>query len=268
MTILVTGATGNTGRHVVAELLGRGYPVRALTRDPRRAAGLLPAGVEVLAGTHTEPETLDAALDGVTALHITVTAGVAETGPELVRRAVAAGVERITILWGGYVGPAETAVAESGVTWTRLEPQEFMANALTWRESVRAEGVVREPFDLPSAVVHEGDLGAVAALALTEEGHAGRAYNLNGPEALTTRARVDILAAALGREIVFEQIGRAAAIERMLREGVSRADAEYVVGWHADPPASARIPDGTVEQLLGRPARTFADWVTEHKDRF
>lgn len=268
MTILVTGATGNTGRHVVAELLARGHSVRALTRDPRRAAQLLPAGAEIAAGTHTEPGSLDAALAGVTALHITATAGVAGTGPELVRRAVAAGVERITILWGGYVGPAETAVAESGVAWTRLEPQEFMANALTWRDTVRARGVVREPFDLPSAVVHEGDLGAVAALALTEEGHAGRAYNLNGPEALTTAQRVDILAAALGRELVFEEIGATAGIERMLREGVSRADAEYVVGWHADPPPEARIPDGTVERLLGRPARTFADWVTEHKDRF
>ncbi|WP_280413949.1 NmrA family NAD(P)-binding protein [Nocardia carnea] len=268
MTILVTGATGNTGRHVVAELLGRGQPVRALTRDTQRAAALLPSGVEIVAGTHTEPGTLEAALDGVTGLHITVTAGVAETGPELVRRAVAAGVERITILWGGYVGPAETAVAESGVAWTRLEPQEFMSNALTWRESIRGEGVVREPFDLPSAVVHEGDLGAVAALALTEEGHAGRAYNLNGPEALTTSTRVDILSAALGRHIAFQQIGGEAAVGRMLREGVSRADAEYVVGWHADPPAEARIPDGTVERLLGRPARTFADWVTEHKDRY
>ncbi|MFI1463253.1 NmrA family NAD(P)-binding protein [Nocardia carnea] len=268
MTILVTGATGNTGRHVVAELLRRGYSARALTRDPQRAEALLPAGAEIVAGTHTEPGTLDAALDGVTGMHITVTAGVAETGPELVRRAVAAGVERITILWGGYVGPAETAVAESGVAWTRLEPQEFMSNALTWRESIRAEGVVREPFDLPSAVVHEGDLGAVAALALTEEGHAGRVYNLNGPEALTTQARVDILSAALGREIAFEQIGGAAAVERLLSEGVSRADAEYVVGWHADPPAAARIPDGTVERLLRRPARTFADWVIEHKDRY
>jgi uncharacterized protein YbjT (DUF2867 family) len=268
VTVLVTGATGNTGKHVVSELLRRGKKVRALTRDPRRAATLLPADAELVAGTHTEPAALDAALDGVTGLHITVTAGVAGTGPELVRRAVAAGVERITILWGGYVGPAESAVERSGVAWTRLEPQEFMANALTWAESVRAEGVVREPFDLPSAVVHEGDLGAVTAIAHTEDGHAGRAYNLNGPEALTTGERVALLAGALGRDIAFEQIGRERAIERMLREGVSRADAEYVVGWHADPPPEARIPDGTVERILGRPARTFADWLREHTERF
>lgn len=48
MTTLVTGATGNTGRHVVAELVRRGEHVRALTRDPARAS--FPDGVEVIAG--------------------------------------------------------------------------------------------------------------------------------------------------------------------------------------------------------------------------
>ncbi|MEV6031430.1 NAD(P)H-binding protein [Nonomuraea sp. NPDC052116] len=90
MTTLVTGATGNTGRHVVTELLRRGEPVRALTRDPVAAAEKVPAEVELVAGTHHEPATLDTALDGAGRLHITVTTGLAEVGPELVRRAIAA----------------------------------------------------------------------------------------------------------------------------------------------------------------------------------
>ncbi|MFC7446577.1 SDR family oxidoreductase [Rhodococcus daqingensis] len=98
MTTLVTGATGNTGRHVVAELVRRGERVRALTRNPAAAVGKLPAGVELVAGTHTAPDGLDAALDGVSRLHITVSTGLAEVGPELVRRAVEAGVRRITVL--------------------------------------------------------------------------------------------------------------------------------------------------------------------------
>ncbi|CCF64246.1 putative NmrA family protein [Nocardia cyriacigeorgica GUH-2] len=249
-------------------MLRRGHAVRALTRDPQRAAALLPAGAEVVAGSHTEPHTLDAVLAGVTGLHITVTSGVAETGPELVRRAVAAGVERITILWGGHVGPAETAVAESGVNWTRLEPQEFMSNTLTWADSIRTEGVVREPFDFPSAVVHEADLGEVAAIALTEDGHAGQAYNLSGPQAFTPSERVAMLAETIGRGLTFERLSRDQAIERLTATGVSRADAEYVIGWYADPPIEARIPDPTLEKVLGRPARTFAEWLAEHKDRF
>ncbi|MDX3538996.1 NmrA family NAD(P)-binding protein [Streptomyces sp. MB09-01] len=268
MTTLVTGATGNTGRHVVAELVRRGEHVRALTRNPAAAAGRFPAGVELVAGTHTAPEGLAAAFAGVSRLHITVTAGLAETGPALVRQAVGAGVRRITVVWGGWVGPVEQAVADSGVEWTRLEPQEFMSNTLTWIESVGAEGVVREPYDFPSALVHEADIGAVAAVALLDDGHAGRSYNLTGPESLTTRERIAILSRAIGRDIDFVSISHEHALDRLMATGVSRADAEYVVGWYADPEGDATTVVDTVERVTGRPARTFAQWAAEHAGRF
>jgi uncharacterized protein YbjT (DUF2867 family) len=268
VTTLVTGATGNTGRHVVAELVRRGERVRALTRNPAAAAERFPAEVELVAGTHTAPEKLDAALDGVSRLHITVTAGLAQVGPDLVQRAVAAGVQRFTVLWGGWVGPVEQAVADSGVEWTRLEAQEFMSNTLTWAESIRKEGVVREPYDFPSALVHEADIAAVAAIALLDEGHAGQSYNLTGPEPLTPRERIAILSRAIRRDISFEAITHEQAVDRLVATGVSRADAEYVVGWYAEPSDSSTTVDDTVAQVTGRPARTFTQWVDEHADRF
>ncbi|WP_049580172.1 NmrA family NAD(P)-binding protein [Streptomyces sp. SBT349] len=268
MTTLVTGATGNTGRHVVTELVRRGERVRALTRDPAAAEGRFPAGVEVVAGTHTAPETLGAALDGVDRLHVTVTTGLAEVGPALVRRAVDAGVRRVTVVWGGAVGPVEQAVGDSGVEWTRLEPQEFMSNTLDWIESVRAEGVVREPYDTPSALIHEADIAAVAAVALLDDGHAGRAYPLTGPASLTTRERIAILSRASGRDIVLAPITHEQAVDRLMSKGVSRADAEYVVGWYAAPDDAATTVVDTVERVTGRPARTFAQWAAEHAERF
>ncbi|MEV6280717.1 NAD(P)H-binding protein [Nocardia sp. NPDC051832] len=268
MTTLVTGATGNTGRHVVRELLERGEKVRALTRNPAAALRILPSGVELAEGTHTAPDALAAALDGIDRLHVTVTAGLAEVGPELVRRAVDAGVRRITVVWGGAVGAAEEAIAASGVEWTRLEPQEFMSNTATWADSIRAEGVVREPYDLPSALVHEADIGAVAAVALLEDGHSGQVYNLTGPEALTPRERVAHLSRAIGREIGFVTITHEQAVDRLMATGVSRADADYVIGWYAAPPAVSTTIDDTVERVTGRPARTFAHWVTENAHRF
>lgn len=268
MTTLVTGATGNTGRHVVTELVRRGESVRALTRDPARAAGLFPPEVDLVAGTHTEPHLLGAALDGVERLHVTVTAGTAAAGPELVRRAVEAGVRRLTVVWGGGVGPAEQAVAESGVTWTRLEPQEFMSNTLTWVDSIRAEGRVREPYDYPSALVHEADIGAVAAVALLDDGHAGRAYNLTGPATLTPSERIAILSRAVGRTLAFVPITHDEAVDRLVATGVTRDDAEYVVGWYAAAGEDSKTVVDTVERVLGRPARTFEQWVAEHADRF
>ncbi|MEU3169406.1 hydroxylase [Streptosporangium sp. NPDC006930] len=197
-----------------------------------------------------------------------MTEGLAEVGPELVRRAVAAGVQRLTVLWGGWVGPVEQAVADSGVEWTRLEAQEFMSNTLTWAESIRAEGVVREPYDFPSALVHEADIAAVAAVALLDDGHAGQSYNLTGPDPLTPSERVAILSRTLRRDIAFEPITHEQAIDRLTATGVSRADAEYVVGWYAESSDSSKTVDDTVVRVTGRPARTFAQWVDEHADRF
>lgn len=252
----------------MAELVRRGESVRALTRNPEAAAGLLPAEVDLAAGTHTAPEHLGAALDGIDRLHITVTAGLTEAGPELVRRAVEAGVRRITVVWGGGVGPVEKAVADSGVEWTRLEPQEFMSNTLTWIESIRAEGIVREPYDFPSALVHEADIGAVAAVALLDDGHAGRAYNLTGPESLTSSERLAILARATGRDIAFVRITHEQAVDRLVATGVSRADAEYVVGWYAASDTASRTVVDTVERVTGRRPRTFTQWTAEHAARF
>nr|QIE08733.1 NmrA family protein [Nocardia sp.] len=268
MTTLVTGATGNTGRQVVRELVERGEKVKALTRDAEAARALLGPDVELVTGTHTDPASLAGAWHGVDRLHVTVTAGLAEVGQELIDKAIAAGVRRITVVWGGGVGPVEQAVAASGVEWTRLEPQEFMSNTLTWLDSIRSEGVVREPYAHPSAVVHEADIGAVAAVALLEDGHAGRAYNLTGPQALTTQQRLAILGAAAGREITFTTITHEQAVERLVATGVSRADADYVIGWYAESSPESYTVDPTVEHVLGRPARTFAQWAAEHGHRF
>ncbi|NUU26382.1 MAG: NAD(P)H-binding protein, partial [Streptomycetaceae bacterium] len=78
MAVLVTGATGNVGRHVVAELLRRGQRVRALTRDP--AGARLPPGVEAVGGDLTRPDTLAPALDGVTGVHL-ITFAAADGSP-------------------------------------------------------------------------------------------------------------------------------------------------------------------------------------------
>ncbi|WP_158882801.1 NAD(P)H-binding protein [Amycolatopsis anabasis] len=271
MTYLVTGATGNAGRQVVAHLLRRGQRVRALSRKPDRAG--LPAEVEVVSGDLTAPDTLGAAFDGVTGVHLLTVGGddyaTLRTGPEIAELAVRAAVRHVTILWNGEVGPVERAVADAGLAWTRLQPVDFMSNALAWADSIRAEGLVEAPFgSVPNAVIHEDDLGAVAAATLVEEGHAGQTYHLTGPEALTPRQRLATIGTALGRELEFAELTEAQARERWLAEGIAEELVDVLATWAGNPPPAAYTVSPAVERILGRPARTFAGWAAEHADAF
>ncbi|GAA4069704.1 hypothetical protein [Actinomadura miaoliensis] len=173
------------------------------------------------------------------------------------------------MLWSGEPGPVEDAVAAEGLAWTTLQPQEFMSNALLWTDSVRDEGVVREPFGATrSAMIGEADIGAVAARTLTEDDHAGREYVMTGPEVLDMPQKLAVLSGALDREIRFVELTEEQARERMRQAGASQEAIDHVVGWYADPPEEAYTVTDTVEQILGRPARTFEQWVREHADAF
>ncbi|MBR8741019.1 NAD(P)H-binding protein [Nocardiopsis sp. MG754419] len=272
MTYLVTGATGTVGRAIVRRLLETGHPVRALTRDVDRARPLLPQGVEVVRGDLTAPESLVPHMDGVTGLHLVTFGGddhaPLETGPRLVELAEAAGVRRVTVLSDFYEGGVQAALRDSRLAWTFLNPVEFMANTTAWAASIRAEGIVREPGPGPSAVVHEADIASVAVTALTQDGHGGHSLLLTGPEALTLRQRVDVLARALDREVTLVVLTPEELVASLRAQG---HDEEYVAFAHAlavDPPeVGGRVQD-TVERVTGRPARTFAAWVEENAHLF
>ncbi len=270
--ILVTGATGTVRRQVVAELLSRGHEVRALTRDASKAA--FPAGVEVVEGDLTQPDGLAPALEGITGLHLITFGGAAftplETGPRILELARSAGVRRITVLHGGGATPLEDAVrADDGVEWTVLMPVEFMANALEWADGIAAAGEVREPFvSRLSAMVHEGDIGAVAAVALTEEGHAGQEYVITGPELLTVGDKVATIAAAVGREIALVELTEEQAVEQWRAAGLPEDVVGFLLEAYGNTPEVGRTVASTVEKVTGRPARTFTQWAAEHADAY
>ncbi|NUW37708.1 NmrA family NAD(P)-binding protein [Nonomuraea sp. SMC257] len=284
MTILVTGATGTVGRLVVDELVRAGRQVRALTRDSARASELLPADVEVVAGDLADPGSLVAAFDGVTAAHLITFAGddyaPLKRGDEIVELAVKAGVRKVSVLGGRADGPLERALAAAGkhataehatgLEWTLLNPVEFMSNTLRWwAGSVKAHGVVREPFgDRLSALVHEADIAAVAAAVLTGEGHGGRTYTLTGPEALTTREKVRVLAEATGLDITFTELTEQEARAEWRSHGMGEETVEFLVQALGNTPEVGYTVVPTVEQVTGRPARPFAQWAAEHAAAF
>jgi uncharacterized protein YbjT (DUF2867 family) len=266
MTILVTGATGNVGRLVVDHLLAAGAKrVRALTNNPTKAA--LPPEVEVAQGYLGRPETLPAALAGVERMYL---APLPETAREVAQLAKAAGVRRIVALagpQGSWWHAVEEAVEETGIAWTHLEPGEFMTNTLIWAEQIRTTGVVRDGYpSAANAPIDLGDIAAVAAVALLEDGHAGKAYELTGPETLSRSEMVRLIGAALGRDIPYVELAHEQAIEQL-----TPLMGEYA-RWYVDGLAElAQHPQRavpTVAAIAGRPATTFAQWAIRHAAKF
>ncbi|MEU4545755.1 NmrA family NAD(P)-binding protein [Nonomuraea dietziae] len=271
MTILVTGATGTVGRHVVEQLVERGERVRALTRNPARAS--FPEGVEVVAGDLTVTATLTAAFEGVTAAHLINCGGddlaVLQNGKEIVDLAVASGVRRVTVLSAWDDGPLEPAVQASSLEWTLVQPTEFMANALDWAQPIRESGEVREPFAATkTAMIHEADIAAVIVTALTEDGHAGESYFLTGPELLDVPEKLRLISEATGQEIRLVELTREQARAEMLAAGVPEEMIAFKFMVFGDLPWGPYAVMPTFEKVTGRPGRTFAQWATENADKF
>lgn len=263
MKILVTGATGTVGRHLVEQLNQAGHHVRALTRNPAKAN--FPAGVEVVVGDLTIPSTLAPALEGVAGLHLINFGGddyaPLQTGHEIVAMAEKAGVQRVTVLLGGEIGALERAVEMSSLAWTFLQPVEFMSGALDWTESIRAEGAVRQAFgSRKSAIVHEADIASVAATALTEDGHGGKSYTITGPEVLTPPVMARTIGSAIGCDVRFVELTEAQAREQWRAAGFPDEVIEFFVWAHGNTPPVGYTVAPTVEQVTGRKPRTFAQW--------
>lgn len=271
MTILVTGATGNVGRHLVRHLLDLGAEVRCLTRNPDKAS--FPEGVEVVQGDLADPTTLWPALIGVTSAHLITFAGddyvPIPNGEALVEKLINAGVRRVTMLKGDLdATPIETAVHNSPLEWTSLAPVEFMANMLEWTDGIEA-GQIEEGFvDVPSTVIHESDIANVAAHALVDGGCGGRTLWITGPHALTVRERVDIIRDVTGREVDLVALSPEEVQAQWRTFGFSEEDIVYMTHMKTDPPEAAQTPTETVLAVTGRAPLTFRDWVQEHQDDF
>jgi uncharacterized protein YbjT (DUF2867 family) len=283
--VLVTGATGRVGRLVVDELLRAGVPVRALTRRPDNAA--LPAGVEVVAGDFTAPESLDAALGGVGAVFLVWTAGPA-TAPAVVARLAAhtsAESRRIVLLSSPHRTPhpffqqpnalrglhaeVERLLADTGLGVAILRPGMFASNArFWWGPQISRGDVVRWPYAAAeTAPVDERDVAAVAARVLVDAEHANGDYVLTGPEALSQAAQVRAIGDAIGRQLQFDELSP----DEFRRQTAGTAPAGVadmlLSAWAATLGHPAFVTSA-VEEILGSPPRTFHRWAADNAAAF
>jgi uncharacterized protein YbjT (DUF2867 family) len=272
-TILVTGATGNIGRHVVAGLLEHGTAVRAMSRSPRPADG-------VVAGDFTDAGSLAAAAAGVDAVFLLWPFFTAENADGALaaltkhaRRVVYVSALNVSDdrdpAENGVWGQVEQAVRNTDAEWTFLRAGGFATNTLEWAPAIRAGEDVRIPYvDAARSLIHERDIADVAVRALTEYGHEGAAYVLTGPAAVTQAEQVRLIGAATGRPARAVEISAAEARARMTAAYGDPAFVDAAVAYWGGLVATPEPVTRTVEEVTGRPARPFAQWARDHAEDF
>jgi uncharacterized protein YbjT (DUF2867 family) len=281
--LLVTGATGTTGMEVLRALKARGAEARALVRDETKAHHLRDLGFTPVTGDLGDPRTLRPALEGVERAYLLSPASPMQSELEqtFIETAKEAGVTHVVKLstigaseeaplrFARSHGKIEHALKESGLQWTLLRAAGFMQNTLGWGERVQ-DGKFYTPVpDAAFGIVDARDVAEVAALALTDDGHAGKAYGLSGPEAVSYRDQARRVFAAADRTVEVEEVPLDAVKRELVRAGVPPWNAEglceqlelYASG-------GATMVASGVQDALGRPPRDLDQFARDHVDAF
>ena len=280
MKVLVTGATGNVGSAVVAELLKRGTEVRALIRKPDDAHKL-PARVEVAIGDLLDPVAVEEAMKSVDKLFLLN----AVTADELTQALIAFGLTRklklkhVTYLSVFKVEQfrdvphfasklaVESALREFGVPHTILRPGYYIQNDATLKDALTGPGIYPIPLGTAGiAAVDIRDIAEAAAISLSENGHDGQTYDLVGPTLIDGPGNAKVWSKLLGKEIKYtghdfdrwEQTMRAKMPAWMAFDLRMMFQGYFDRGF-----ASTETEVARITKLFGRAPRSYEDFAVE-----
>lgn len=262
--ILVTGATGTIGSHLVPLLADSGAEVRAMSRRQ---------------GFHADFEDADSlkrAVDGVdtvfllsapgkTAEHDLALLDVAQHVRKVVKiSAIHTGTPGFELTSSWHL-PGEEALRSSGLMWTILRPTTFASNALAWLPQIEAgEPIPSYCGDGTNGVVDPRDIAAVAAKALLTDDHDKQTYTLTGPQLLSTPQQVEILNEVLGTTLTTIDISPDQARTSMLAQGMSPESVDFMLkGFEIVRNGGNAVVTDHVERVLGRPPATFKNWAQD-----
>jgi uncharacterized protein YbjT (DUF2867 family) len=262
--VVVLGATGRTGRRIARMLRAARVPVRAASRTGE------------VRFDWSDPQTWEPAVAGAARMYLMAPDGQA-IDPSFVSHAVERGVKQIVLLSSQAIEAmgderliaAEQTVRESGAEWTIVRPSWFNQNFDEgfFQPAVMAGELAVPVGDLRQAFVDAGDIAAVAAAALTEDGHAGRSYDVTGPRALSFADAVEIIGRATGRPVRF--LGTAEAYtEAMSRLGIPGEQAHREIeSFAALRELGDQQPTDVVRRVTGRDPRDFESYAVEAAER-
>lgn len=282
--ILVTGATGKTGRALVKRLVALGVPVRALVRDRAKAADLEAPGVELAIADLEKPNTLPPALHGISKAYLVTPAGPAQVmlHGNFIRAAHLAGVRHIVrhsvrgadagspVKLARWHAASQSELEASGMDWTHLQPVYNMQNFLTFAPTIRSHRAFHAPMkDAAVSMVDARDIADVAAAVLIGNGHERTTYVITGPEPLTFADAARHLSAALGTQVRYVDVEPHDAQAAWLKHGMPEWYAEDLVGLYAfyRTGAGAVVSDA-VARLTGQAGRSFRQFAGDYARTF
>lgn len=279
--ILVTGATGKVGSETVRLLRQREMPVRALVRNPEKAAALAQAGAEIAVGDLEAPLTLDEAMKGITTV-VLVSPGMPAQELNVVHSAARAGAGHVVKITSNasadspiarrrWQAEIEAGLIASGLGHTLLRSNAYMQNTLALAPAIAKTSSFGSSTGTGRlGMIDTRDVGAVAAeIAASPVPHEGKTYWLTGPELLSYSDVAEVLSTVLGRPITYRQLSYSGDKEAMIRAGLPEPVAEMnaqAFGLVAAGDAAWVTED--VPSLLGRPARSFEQFATDHAAAF
>lgn len=275
MTILVTTPNGKVGSEVAQQLIAAGYDVRIGAHTVEKAQRAFPT-TEVIHFDFADQSSIETALAGVSSLYLAAPGDMpAEPVNRVVDLAKAAGVTRIVKLSASGVEQGDSPlrqneqhIEQSGLDYTFLRPTWFMQNYSTSnRDSIAGQGAFYEPADDgKTAFIDARDIAAVAVAALTQDGHAGKAYTLTGGEALDRHEVAAALSEATGKPVQYVALTDAqfrdavgAFMSPAYVEMLSALYSYVRQGW------SSQVSEH-VRQVLGRDPISFQQFAHDHAE--
>ncbi len=284
--IVVLGGTGKTGSALVKVLSGRGVDFKCIVRDVGKARETLGPDIALVEGDLSKPKALPAAMAGADKMFLLSghSPTIRQQQSDAIDAAKAAGVKYVVENSGAEKGiradspiPApramyhiENHLKDSGLDWTILRPNYFMQNLLMAAPGVKADGKLVNPVsgDTVMNMIDVRDTAEVAARVLTEDGHHGKTYALNGPST-TLNDAVAALAKALGREITLVTAPKEAAVARMVENGMPDWLIEHMSAVIDSIMEGGMTGDGAVlMEMLGRAPRTIEDFAWDYRGAF
>jgi uncharacterized protein YbjT (DUF2867 family) len=269
--VLVTGATGTTGRRLAARLVAAGAAVTAASRS-----GTAPPGTTGVRFDWYDPASYPSALAGVSAVYLIPP--VPDREPERVMvpfldHAVAAGVTRavlhsssVAAPGGPGTGAVHAAIAATFAEWAALRPGWFMQNVTgdhPQAQGIRATGALMTAAGAGrAAFIDAGDIAAVAAVALLRPEPLNADPVLTGPRALSFDEAAAILSEASGHPVSHRSLEPAELVAAYQAIGLPAARAEFMalIDRVIASGFEDRVTDA-VERVTGQPPRSYEEFA-------